>query len=241
MNRRTWMIVLIAVGAGLAVVVGLLGARGKGRSTATWSASATQSLCASLNGLGTSTKELTSLDPQTASKSDYQSAVSNVQSDWTQVTTERQDRRERHHRPHAGRHLEQLRRGRESEPGSASVATSLEDVSTQAQALVTTTQTTNDTSATPNGPDRRFMSEMRRNATSTGGQGAKDKVTARSSQAGRVAQLTVDERAAQGGRRLGPRSPRSRACSLGARGPARTQPLLPASGRRRAARAGTGT
>ena len=42
------------------------------------------------------------------------------------------------------------------------------------------------------------MSEIRRNATSTDVTTAKDKVTARSSQAGRVEHFTVDERAARG-------------------------------------------
>jgi len=118
----------------------LLGARGKGGSSTT-SASANQSLCASLSGLETSTKALTSLDPQTASKSDYESAVSSVQSDWSQVTTDA--------KTVASDTMATLDdawnsfdAALKSVPGSASVATLLQDVSTQGHALATTTETT---------------------------------------------------------------------------------------------------
>ena len=49
------------------------------------------SLCSSLTSLESSTKSLTSLDPKTASKSHYQSAVSTVQSDWNQVASDAKD------------------------------------------------------------------------------------------------------------------------------------------------------
>ena len=86
MSRKTWIIVLVAAGVGLAVLIGLLGNRG-GDSQAT----ARDNFCSSLTTLEGSINNLTSLSPSTASKSDYQSAVDAIQSDWDQVKTDASD------------------------------------------------------------------------------------------------------------------------------------------------------
>ena len=83
MSRRAWIIVLIALGVGAAIVIGLLGQNG-GESQA----QAQQSFCSSLSTLDSSITALTSLDPSTASKSDYQSAVDTIQSDWDQTKSD---------------------------------------------------------------------------------------------------------------------------------------------------------
>jgi hypothetical protein len=80
MNLKTWLIVLLAVGVGLAIVVGVLATTGKETQ-----AEAQQNLCSSLNGLDTATTNLLGLDPKTASKDDYQSAVSDVENQWNDV------------------------------------------------------------------------------------------------------------------------------------------------------------
>ena len=141
MDRRAWIIVLIVIGVALAVVVGLLGARGKGGTTTTTAMTANESLCTSLTALETSTMALTSLDPSTATKSQYQSGVSTVKSDWSQVVADA--------KTVASTSMSSLdaawnsfASAVQSVPGSASVSTSLQDVSTQGKALVTTVQST---------------------------------------------------------------------------------------------------
>jgi len=86
MSRRGWIILLIALGVAAAIVIGLLGQNG-GESQA----QAQQNFCSSLSTLDSSITALTSLDPSTASKSDYQSAVDTIQSDWDQTKSDASD------------------------------------------------------------------------------------------------------------------------------------------------------
>lgn len=81
MGGHRVLILLVAVGVGLAVLVGLAGARGSGGN----SENAQANLCSSLNSLESSTQALVGLSPQSASKADYQSAVATVQSNWQAV------------------------------------------------------------------------------------------------------------------------------------------------------------
>jgi hypothetical protein len=141
MSKTAGIIVIILVGVALAVVIGLLGARGGTGTTTTSAAGAQASLCTSLTGLETATKALTGLDPSTASESDYQSAVTGVQTAWSQVEADASTA--------ASSTMSTLDSAWDSfdaavkaVPGSASVSTSLADVSTQGKALVSTTQTT---------------------------------------------------------------------------------------------------
>ena len=85
MSRMWWIIILVAVGVGLAILIGVLGTRNEPSK-----ASDTSSLCSSLQALDTSLKNLTSL-PADASKSDYQSDVTAVQNDWNQVKSNAQN------------------------------------------------------------------------------------------------------------------------------------------------------
>ena len=83
--NRTWLIILVAAGIGLAVIVGVLGTRND-----TTKSEATASLCTSLQSLDTSLTNLTNLG-KSASKDDYQNNVSAVQNDWSQVKTDAQN------------------------------------------------------------------------------------------------------------------------------------------------------
>jgi len=136
MTRSTWIIVLIAGGVGLAVLIGLLGGRG-GESQA----EAQQGFCSSLSGLQGSIQALAGLSPTSASKDDYQSAVSNVDSAWDQVKTDAGD-------------LKDVSMGTldsawdsftsavDDVPDDASVSDALDDVSQAAQSLLSTTKST---------------------------------------------------------------------------------------------------
>ena len=136
MTRNTWIIVLIAGGVGLAVLVGLLGGRG-GESQA----EAQQGFCSSLSGLQGSIQALAGLSPTSASKDDYQSAVSNVDSAWDLVKTDAGD-------------LKDVSMGTldsawdsftsavDDVPDDASVSDALDDVSQAAQSLLSTTKST---------------------------------------------------------------------------------------------------
>jgi len=85
MSRRGWIIVLVAGGIGLAILIGVLGTRNE--DSGPTKAQATSSLCASLQTLETSVKNLTSLS-SSSSKSNYQADVTAVQNAWKQVQTD---------------------------------------------------------------------------------------------------------------------------------------------------------
>ena len=85
MSRKWWIVILVAVGVGLAIIIGVLGTRNEPSKAAD-----TSSLCSSLQALESSLKDLTSLGSG-ASKSDYQTDVTAVQDDWNQVKSDAQD------------------------------------------------------------------------------------------------------------------------------------------------------
>ena len=87
MSRRLWWIViLVAVGIGAAIVIGVLATRNESSTSKT---QAVNNLCASLQALDTSVKNLTSL-PSSASKSEYEADVTAVQNDWNTVKSDAQ-------------------------------------------------------------------------------------------------------------------------------------------------------
>lgn len=141
MTRSTWIIVLVAGGVVAAIAIGLLGNRG-GESQA----DARQSFCSSLSTLEGSITALTGLSPTTASKSDYQSAVDEIEGDWDQVKTDASD-------------LKDVTMGQldsawgsfesavQAVPDDASVSDALNGVTTAAQTLGSTV------SSTLSGPD----------------------------------------------------------------------------------------
>jgi hypothetical protein len=136
MSRRMWIIVLVAVGVGGAIVIGLLGNRG-GESQA----QAQENFCSSLSTLEASVNSLTSLSPTSASKSDYQSDVSAIENDWDQVKTDASDL--------ANVTMSQLDSAWDSfksavddVPDDASVSDALNDVSSSATTLASTVKST---------------------------------------------------------------------------------------------------
>jgi len=124
------------VGVGLAVLIGVLGTRGQETQ-----AEGEQNLCSSLASLETSTKDLTGLDASTASKSDYQSAVSEVDTDWDEVKTNAQDLATID-TSMLDSAWDDFTQAVQSVPSDASVSDALQDVSHSGQELVSTTQST---------------------------------------------------------------------------------------------------
>jgi hypothetical protein len=138
MGKHPVLILLVAVGVGLAVLVGLAGARGSGGTS---SESAQANLCSSLNSLESSTQALVSLSPQSASKDDYQSAVATVKSDWQAVADDAGDV--------ASATMSTLdsawdtfQQAVDDVPSDATVSGAIGDVQTAGKALVSTTKST---------------------------------------------------------------------------------------------------
>jgi len=136
MNRRAWIILLVACGIGLAVVIALVG-RNDGESQA----DAQQSFCSSLDDLDSSITSLTSLDVSTASKDDYQSAVSEIEDDWDDVKSDAQEL--------GSIDMSQLDSAWDSftsavddVPDDASVSDAVQDVTQSAQSLASTVKST---------------------------------------------------------------------------------------------------
>jgi hypothetical protein len=136
MTRRTWLIVLLAGGVGLAILIGLLGNRG-GESQA----QAQDNFCSSLSGLQSSVEDLTGLSPTSASKDDYQSAVSDVDSAWDQVKTDAGDLKDISTSTLDGA-WDDFKSAVDDVPDDASVSDALDDVSQAAQSLLSTTKST---------------------------------------------------------------------------------------------------
>jgi hypothetical protein len=136
MTRRTWIIVLLAVGVGLALVIGFLGDRG-GESQA----EAQESFCSSVSGLESSIDGLTGLSPTSASQDDYQSAVSDVESAWDQVKTDAGDLKDVDTST-LDSAWDSFKSTVDDVPDDASVSDALNDVSQAAQSLLSTTKST---------------------------------------------------------------------------------------------------
>ena len=83
MSRTMWIIVLVGAGVVAAVAIGLIGNHGRDSSTSTESAQS--SFCSDVSSLQSSVSSLLALSPTSASESDYQDALSQVDSDWDAV------------------------------------------------------------------------------------------------------------------------------------------------------------
>jgi len=144
----TKILVFVAIGVAVAVVIGLLGARGDSGSTDTQvqaqqQAQTEKAFCSSLASLRSATGTLTDLDPQTASKSDYETALAAVQTNWQLVTAQAKALKNT-----SIDSLEQAWTSFDSAvkavPADASVSESLQDISSQAKALLAAIQTESD-------------------------------------------------------------------------------------------------
>jgi hypothetical protein len=80
--------VLVAAGVGLAILIGVLGILHEPNEDQPTRAEAASSLCASVKALGTSIRGLASIDPSTASKGDYDTALAGIDSAWSKVESD---------------------------------------------------------------------------------------------------------------------------------------------------------
>jgi hypothetical protein len=136
MNRNRWIITLIAVGVGAAIVIGLLANRaGESQQTAQ------DNFCSSLSALESSINSLEALDPTSASKEDYQNAVSGIESDWDQVKTDAQDLAQVDMST-LDSAWDDFKSSVDDVPDDASVSDALNDVSQSAQDLTSTVKST---------------------------------------------------------------------------------------------------
>jgi hypothetical protein len=136
MGKMTWIVLAAVVGIGLAILIGVTGS-----ATAESPAEAQQNLCTSLGNLNAATESLEGLSPQTASKSDYQSAVSGVDDAWDDVTSDAKDVKTADTSALNGAWNE-FTQAVQAVPGDASVSDALQSISQSAQKLVSTTQST---------------------------------------------------------------------------------------------------
>jgi hypothetical protein len=137
MSRNVWIAILVVAGVAGAIVIGIWATSGGGESQA----DAQQAFCSSLSTLESSVEALTSLDPTSASKSDYQSAVSTIESDWDQVKSDASNL--------ASIDMSTLDSAWDSfksavddVPDDASVSDALSDVKSSADSLVSTVKST---------------------------------------------------------------------------------------------------
>jgi len=135
-NRRG-ITILVVGGAAAAILIGIWAASRDGESQA----DAQQAFCSSLSTLDSSVEALTDLEPTSASQSDYESAVSTIESDWDQVKTDASDL--------ASIDMSTLDDAWDSftaavddVPDDASVSDALSDVKSSADSLVSTTKST---------------------------------------------------------------------------------------------------
>jgi hypothetical protein len=131
-----WLIGLAALGTAAIVLIALLNSGNDNSQAAAKSA-----FCSSVSNLGSSVSGLTALDPSSASKADYQSAVSSIESDWDAVKSAASDLGEAT--------TSELQDGWDSfksavdnVPDDASVSDALDDVKASAETLASTTKTT---------------------------------------------------------------------------------------------------
>lgn len=135
MSRLWWIVILVACGVGAAIVIGVLGTRNEESKT-----QAVNDLCASLQALDTSVKNLTSL-PSSSTKSDYQSAVTAVQGDWSTVKTDAQNVQ---NAPTGDLDSawDSFSSAVKNVPNDSSVSDAVNDITQSADALVSAAQTT---------------------------------------------------------------------------------------------------
>jgi len=138
MERRMWIVVVAAVGVGAIILVALLSNRGGGTES---QAQAQQSFCSSLSALDTSITDLTSLSPSTASQSDYESAVSEIENAWDQTKSDASDLKDIT-TTDLDNAWDSFKSAVDDVPSDSSVSDSLNAVKSSAQTLASTVKST---------------------------------------------------------------------------------------------------
>jgi hypothetical protein len=136
-DRRAWIIVLAALGVGAIILIAILANQGGGESQA----QARESFCSSLTALDTSISDLTNLDPSTASTSDYQSAVSEIENSWDQVKSDASNLKDIS-TTQLDDAWDSFKSAVDDVPSDASVTDALNDVKSASQSLASTVKTT---------------------------------------------------------------------------------------------------
>jgi hypothetical protein len=136
MDRRLWLIGVAALGTAAIVLIALLNS-GNDNSQA----DAQSAFCSSVSTLESSVSSLTALDPSSASKDDYQSAVSDIESDWDAVKSAASDLGEATTSELQGA-WDTFKSAVDNVPNDASVSDALDDVKEAAQTLASTAKTT---------------------------------------------------------------------------------------------------
>ncbi len=141
MSGKQWLILLVVIGVGLAILIGLLGS-----DSSNSQAEAQSNFCSSVTNLESSVQSLASLSPTSASKSDYDDVVSEIENDWDAVKADASDL--------ASASMSELESAWDSfksavddVPDDASVSEALSDIGSAAQTLAT------DAASTLSGPD----------------------------------------------------------------------------------------
>ena len=134
MNRKTWLIVLIAVGAGLAILIGLLGQSEQ---------VAEKQYCDDLTAMQSDLTALTSLDPSTATQDEFQSDVSAVQDDWDSLKSSAQDLQDAN-QSQLDSAWDSFESAVKGIPDNASVSDAEQSVSSAAQGLESALQSSSD-------------------------------------------------------------------------------------------------
>ncbi len=137
MSRRAWIAILVVAGVVAAILIGIWATRGGGESQA----DAQQAFCSSLDTLDSSVEALTSLDPTSASQSDYQSAVSTIESDWDQVKSDASNLASIDEST-LDSAWDSFKSAVDEVPDDASVSDALSDVKTSADSLASTVKST---------------------------------------------------------------------------------------------------
>lgn len=137
MDRRLWLIGVAALGTAAIVLIALLNSGNDNNSQA----DAQSAFCSSVSTLESSVSSLTALDPSSASKDDYQSAVSDIESDWDAVKSAASDLGEATTSELQGA-WDTFKSAVDNVPDDASVSDALNDVKEAAQTLASTAKTT---------------------------------------------------------------------------------------------------
>ena len=90
MSKTTrWILIGVAAGVGLAILIGVLGTRNEPSSSSETKAQATSALCSSLKSLEARSSRST-VSARAGTKGEYQSDVTTVENDWSQVQSDYQ-------------------------------------------------------------------------------------------------------------------------------------------------------